>query len=361
VRLAIKYTGEFSCVMRIEPYPFDTHVCHIDLTVPTSTSAIVLDGSLGTTLSASPEGFRAVAHNQTVYSMVTRNGNQSYVTFTYAIERDPTFALNAYVMMGWLLVILAMCAFWIPEEAGNMDRVGLAITTVLASTVLQTEAKVSMASTWLDVFFTVCTVFQAVTFLISIVAGRTMGERTKKENERTKKEIHRAAAAHAGAVVAATNSATTRRCSLARASQLTLFSAAQLQKYRGLKIWSKRLRQLIGKPDDDWHDLFGIRVLVPAFFCINIVLPLSPHSMCEGKACPEDVHRLAGVSCPLFIVNTVMLVVWIMVAIMSSIMHLQVIDLKKVQKEVQKEKRDEANGGKTYAGDVNVFVAQRHF
>jgi hypothetical protein len=38
-----------------------------------------------------------------------------------------------------------------------MDRAGLNITTFLATTVLQTEAKVSKLPTWLDFFFNVST------------------------------------------------------------------------------------------------------------------------------------------------------------------------------------------------------------
>jgi hypothetical protein len=34
VDLSIKYTGEFSCHMRIEPYPFDSHDCYIEVTMP---------------------------------------------------------------------------------------------------------------------------------------------------------------------------------------------------------------------------------------------------------------------------------------------------------------------------------------
>ena len=78
--------------------------------------------------------------------------------FPVTFERDPTFVMNAHIMTGWLLVMLAMCSFWIPEEAGSMDRSGLNITTILASAVLQTEAKlliptirqhVIMAMKWL--------------------------------------------------------------------------------------------------------------------------------------------------------------------------------------------------------------------
>ena len=94
------------------------------------------------------------------------------MSFAFYIERQPSFVISGYVLMGWMLAVLSMTQFWLPEEAGNMDRVGLGITCVLASTVLQTEGKVSHVSTWLDAFFTICTTFQAMSFLITVGAQR---------------------------------------------------------------------------------------------------------------------------------------------------------------------------------------------
>jgi hypothetical protein len=76
VDLSIKYTGEFSCHMRIEPYPFDSHDCYIEVTMPMTRSTVVLDGSLGIALALHPEGFDAFARNTTTY--ITR------------LDRDPT-------------------------------------------------------------------------------------------------------------------------------------------------------------------------------------------------------------------------------------------------------------------------------
>ena len=49
-----------------------------------------------------------------------------------------------------------------------MDRCGLAITTILASTVLQAEARGSKVTSWLDVFFSISIAFQFISFFASV-------------------------------------------------------------------------------------------------------------------------------------------------------------------------------------------------
>ena len=61
--------------------------------------------------------------------------------------------------------------FWIPPDQGNMDRSGLSITTILANAVLQSEARPSLVTTWLDVFFNISTFFQFLTFFMSVVTA----------------------------------------------------------------------------------------------------------------------------------------------------------------------------------------------
>ena len=40
---------------------------------------------------------------------------QPLVTYTFKITREPSYIITSYVMMAWLLVILSMMQFWIPE------------------------------------------------------------------------------------------------------------------------------------------------------------------------------------------------------------------------------------------------------
>ena len=69
-----------------------------------------------------------------------------------------------------------------------MDRIGLGITTILASVVLQTEASVSKTATWLDMHFHICNVFQFAAFTITIMRGRCLGQEEKEAALKTSEE-----------------------------------------------------------------------------------------------------------------------------------------------------------------------------
>jgi hypothetical protein len=103
--------------MVIQRFPFDRHNCRITLTVPTDRNSIILYATHSKILEQWPDGFRArVPSNGVLTSTVPEYKSpvhieQPLLEFKVEFERDPIFVINAHVMVGWLLVMLAMCSF----------------------------------------------------------------------------------------------------------------------------------------------------------------------------------------------------------------------------------------------------------
>ncbi|EOD14459.1 hypothetical protein EMIHUDRAFT_211931 [Emiliania huxleyi CCMP1516] len=281
-----KVTGEFDCSpMSISPYPYDIHTCSFNITTDVEVTKVHLAG-FGFSISSQPEGFAlervcnksrcspasvGIHEGETDMQHSAMSFAQPLVTYTFKITREPSYIITSY-------------------ESGNMDRAGLAITTVLATVVLMTEGVVSKVPTWLSVFFIVCTTYQAASFLTTITAGRRFGHRAKED------------AFQASQPAAKPPSAT---CSP---------SAWAKRNWPGLATWLAAIlmlcEELTGREEDDMQDLFAIRILVPTFLLACITLPFLTLSMCIDADCQAEEHPEAGARSPLFLTNAILLGIW---------------------------------------------------
>ena len=91
--------------------------------------------------------------------------------FTVALERDPMYATLALVIPTLLLNIISFAQFWIPSshDSINLDRGGMAITTILAALAIRETSlsEVDTAFTMLDVFLLVSLLFHFIGFIIT--------------------------------------------------------------------------------------------------------------------------------------------------------------------------------------------------
>lgn len=191
-----------------------------------------------------------------------------------------------------------------------MDRAGLNITTFLATTVLQTEAKVSKLPTWLDFFFNVCMGYQTVTFLVTVVGARRFG-------------IHSARHSAAATPSASSTGSFPGMHKLAKRGSIRRNSVAGFFKLESStdtteplappltrEPMQKRMLQFIaqeaiGDAADDFQDLFGTRILIPSFMCVMMIISLQPNF---NRSHP---HPDAGISSPLFITNFLLFCLWL--------------------------------------------------
>jgi hypothetical protein len=103
--------------MDINRFPFDRHNCQIQLTVASDQEDVILNVSTEMDLDGVPDGFRGHVPFPGVSTTFIPGYSspvgltQPLVEFDIVFERDPTFVMNAHVMVGWLLVMLAMCSF----------------------------------------------------------------------------------------------------------------------------------------------------------------------------------------------------------------------------------------------------------
>jgi len=85
--------------------------------------------------------------------------------------------------------------------------------------------------------------------------------------------------------------------------------------------------ELTGQPEDDVQDLFAIRVLVPSFLLVCVIMPFLTVSTCTTSPkgsdnCQRDEHSDAGIHSKLFLTNVVLLVLWcVALAVASCFRH----------------------------------------
>lgn len=202
-----------------------------------------------------------------------------------------------------------------------MDRAGLNITTFLATTVLQTEAKVSKLPTWLDLFFNVCMGYQTITFLVTVVGARRFGIQSARQTAED--------ATPSGVPVPVPDGSNPSKVSyfpgaskLAEKGNIRRHSVEGsaldhwLESHTPLMSSSAPARrpvggvgfmaqQIIGDAADDMQDLFGTRFLIPSFLVVMIMISIAPNFNRDDRTHPD-----AGVQSPLFITNFILLCGW---------------------------------------------------
>ncbi|KAH8047431.1 GABA-A receptor [Aureococcus anophagefferens] len=175
VRVVFQAVGDFVCDMNIKPYPYDAHDCSFDVAVSAPLTDVVLMGSLGFTIADGPEGFvdpeaSGIDH---YYEDATIKGfASSRVSFEIKFERDPSYVVGTYVLVGWAFNMVGFLVFWIPVEGSGIDRSGLAITTILAAQFMMYDAKVTSETTWLDYYFAIMLCFQFFSFVLTVHSAR---------------------------------------------------------------------------------------------------------------------------------------------------------------------------------------------
>ncbi|CAB9498257.1 Ligand-gated ion channel 4 [Seminavis robusta] len=163
-------TGEFHCSTiedEILKFPFDPQNCGIDLTSYSVTEV---------TLVANEDDLEIVVSNNDWFqgpSDVSVVKGDGYETIKYRVDmdRDPLFTVLSIIVPSFLLNTISFAQHWIPTRTGsiNLDRGGMAITTILAALALRDTmvAEVGNAFTLLDLFLLVSLVFQFMGFLIT--------------------------------------------------------------------------------------------------------------------------------------------------------------------------------------------------
>ena len=104
---------------------------------------------------------------------VTLTANTELQTAHYRVEmaRDPLFTQLSLIIPSFLLNTISFSQHWIPTRTDqiNLDRGGMAITTILAALALRDTmiSEVGTAFTLLDLFLLVSLVFQFIGFMIT--------------------------------------------------------------------------------------------------------------------------------------------------------------------------------------------------
>ena len=158
--------------MEIEPYPFDKHLCRIQIA---GISRNVLKLEVGrVSVIDGPEGFfkpnelapraylgNPIFHSQdkSCYADTCRPGEvedddpsfRPRVDFRLSFVRDPSYVFLTYVLVGWAFNMIAFSAFWFPRGS-SVDRAGLSIGGIITAQFMLYDAKVTVKWVWLDTY-----------------------------------------------------------------------------------------------------------------------------------------------------------------------------------------------------------------
>jgi len=163
-------TGEFRCGSIDETvfeFPFDTHHCGIFI------SSYSVDEFR---LEATNHDFQVTVANDDwtqgpVNVTTVDGGDMETVEYRVEMTRDPQFVVLSIIVPSFLLNVISFSQHWIPTRTDqiNLDRGGMAITTILAALALRDTSitEVGTAFTLLDVFLLVSLVFQFFGFIIT--------------------------------------------------------------------------------------------------------------------------------------------------------------------------------------------------
>ena len=185
--------------------------------------------------------------------------------------------------------------FWIPPDQGNMDRAGLAITTILANAVLQADARSSLVTTWLDLFFNISTTFQFLTFFMSVVTAHYVFDPDYTSENEIAAEI------------------SDRRKEVAGAFTRILTIKSRKMAFGPRNFQEKLLRfadSILGDERDNAPDRIGRRFVVPVFLLIMMILPFVPM---DGEY--TIPHPQGGTSELLFPFSLSLLLAWVVIVV----------------------------------------------
>ena len=178
--------GEFLCEMNIRSYPYDGHTCAIELAAGATTDEVSLVADLGFEVAdGGPEGWyqprtaRGPRPYVGAWSDVDRcgdtcaGGDEPRVSYEIRLERAAEYIERSFVLVGWAFNIIAFGAFWMDDvKSHGMDRGGLSLAGIVASSFMLYEAKETEEYTWLDSYFSVMLTFQFLSFVLVVVSSR---------------------------------------------------------------------------------------------------------------------------------------------------------------------------------------------
>lgn len=286
VRVVFQSVGDYVCDMKIWPYPYDSHTCTFDVSVSAPTSDVVLQGTLGYSIKEGPEGFEDPEATDIIHLVASAEITgfaSEQVSFEIEFERNPNYVVFTYILVGWALNMLGFLVFWIPVEGTNIDRSGLAITTILAAQFMMYDAKVTKESTWLDSYFSLMLVFQFFSFALTVHSARMNRYYVSHGGE---DEFLKRVYAYQAQI---------KRKSTFHAVSFFTFNLL----YGGLEAF--------------WIHRWARRYLVPSFFIVQIGICFLPN---WGKA---DISgsQFTGAAAPLFQVNLVFLLFYTAILILG--------------------------------------------
>ena len=170
-------SSEFRCGSiddTILVFPYDQHRCGVDVTLYGSDEATLAPSldypayeTFGVFLSTNDWT------NGERFAKIEEFEGSSFETLFLKVEmtRDPLFIEPAMILPSFLLNMISFAQFYIPARSDtvNLDRGGLAITTILASLALRDPlvSTVDNAFTLLDVFLLISLCFHFIGFIIT--------------------------------------------------------------------------------------------------------------------------------------------------------------------------------------------------
>jgi len=233
---------------------------------------VVLQGTLGYTVSDGPQGFEtplAAGVDSAPEDEAIKGFVSARCIFGITFERDPSYVVGTYVLVGWAFNMVGFLVFWIPVEGTGMDRSGLAITTILAAQFMMYDAKVTTESTWLDFYFACMLCFQFFSFLLTVHSAR----------------MNRYTVAHGG-----------------DDEYLTRVFAYQKMTRRRSRVHNVSFfifNLIYGGLDAFWIDRWARRLLLPSFFAVQMAICFFPRSGQASVAASDHT----GIRAPLFGLN----------------------------------------------------------
>ena len=214
-----------------------------------------------------------------------------------------------------------------------MDRAGLAVTTILASTVLQADARSSKITTWLDIFFSISIAFQFITFFMSVMTAHYVFDPDYESEDIMVEQLMQSQReqfkSNSERNLARTPTSAEREEKMKKKQMNSL-------KFK-LEMYLKFTDSVFGDERDIAPDRWGRRYIFPLFLVVSACLPFFPRT---GDMNITN-HPQSGVNSSLFAISIAFLVGWIGILVSRFV-------VVAVLKEIENREHfpDESGGGR---------------
>lgn len=236
--------GLFDCDMKLNHYPFNTDTCAVKVGVSSKKGQVALVSSKDMTLEITDTPQEYIIPDVLDVEVETDvNSLDEVAFFPFTAVHSASYTIYSVWLPAIVLTLISFGQYFL-HACG--ERVGLGITAILASLVLQADSRVSRVFTWQETFLNISVAFQFIALSITIRVYRASSSAGRRSQHRRMDSIWTATLKTKGFVSAVNELSYELSCAY------------------------------VGCDESPLEDKLGRRVTVPAFWFVTAALPFCP-------------------------------------------------------------------------------------